>query len=82
VVHRGGSGTVARHKSNTIYYSGRAARHVRTGTAVAVGTRVAVRPRGCSIFSTSGYTYYLCGTVFYQPHYEGDSVVYVVVDKP
>ena len=30
----------------------------------------------------SGLTYYSCGGAYYKPTYQGDTVVYVVVDKP
>ena len=39
-------------------------------------------PSGCAPYPYSGYTYYHCGGVYYETRYEGDQVVYVVVDEP
>jgi hypothetical protein len=50
--------------------------------AVAVGTRVATLPSGCTTVVTDDVTYHQCGGVYYRPYYEGTNVVYVVVDAP
>lgn len=58
------------------------------GTAAAVtsaainGARYYSLPPSCAPYPYSGYTYYSCGGVYYAPQYEGDTVVYVVVDRP
>jgi hypothetical protein len=49
---------------------------------VARGTRVYVLPSGCTTVVVGGVTYHNCGGVYYQAYYEGDQVVYVVVDQP
>ena len=52
-------------------------------TAAAIGsTYYALPPSGCSPYPYSSYTYYHCGSVYYKPQYQGDTVVYVVVNKP
>lgn len=58
------------------------------GTAAAVtsavvnGARYSSLPPACAPYPYSGLTYYSCGGVYYAPQYEGDNVVYVVVDRP
>lgn len=49
---------------------------------VARGTRVHALPGGCTTVLRGGVKYHHCGGVYYQPYYEGDQVVYVVVDEP
>lgn len=51
-------------------------------TSAAVGSRYYSLPPACAPYPYSGYTYYSCGGVYYAPRYEGDTVVYVVVDQP
>lgn len=51
-------------------------------TSATVGSRYYSLPPACSPYPYSGYTYYSCGGVYYAPRYEGDTVVYVVVDQP
>ena len=50
--------------------------------AAAIGSMVYALPPGCGSAYYTGYTYYDCGGVWYQPQYEGDDVVYVVVENP
>ncbi len=69
------------------YYDHPVARGVAIGTAAAVtaaviGSRYYALPAGCSPYPYSSLTYYSCGSVWYQPSYQGDTVVYVVVNKP
>jgi hypothetical protein len=47
-------------------------------TAAAVGSMVATLPAGCSPYNA----YYRCGSVYYQPQYQGSNVTYVVVNNP
>ena len=49
---------------------------------VALGTRHTYLPSGCTSYDYSGRPYYHCGAVYYQPVYDGPTVVYVVVDNP
>lgn len=51
-------------------------------TAAAIGSRYYALPPACSPYPYSGFTYYSCGGAYYKPTYQGDTVVYVVVDKP
>jgi len=52
-------------------------------TAAAIGSMYyALPPSGCRPYPYSTYTYYYCGSVYYKPQYQGDTVVYVVVSKP
>jgi hypothetical protein len=39
-------------------------------------------PVGCAPYGYGGYSYYSCGGVYYEPRYEGDTVVYVTVPDP
>jgi hypothetical protein len=39
-------------------------------------------PVGCSPYGYSGYSYYSCGGAYYEPRYEGSTVVYVSVPDP
>jgi hypothetical protein len=39
-------------------------------------------PVGCASYPYGGYGYYSCGGAYYQPQYEGDTVVYVTVPDP
>ncbi len=49
---------------------------------VPVGTVVQALPGGCTAVTVSGKSYSDCGGVFYQAAYQGNKLVYVVVDKP
>jgi hypothetical protein len=52
-------------------------------TAAAVyGSAYYALPGGCSPYPYHTYTYYNCGGAYYQPQYEGDTVVYVTVPDP
>jgi hypothetical protein len=55
--------------------------HYYRGTAV-IGTRVTVLPARCAERVVGGYIYYYCDTVYYQPYYEGNSIVYIIVEDP
>lgn len=49
---------------------------------VPVGTVVQSLPGGCTAVTVSGKSYSDCGGVFYQAAYQGNNLVYVVVEKP
>ena len=51
-------------------------------TAAAIGSAYYALPGGCSPYGYHGYSYYSCGGAWYQPQYEGDTVVYVTVPDP
>jgi hypothetical protein len=55
--------------------------------AVAVGTAItasAFAALSCPMTPVvmGGYTYYQCGSTWYQPAYQGSQVTYVVVNPP
>jgi hypothetical protein len=62
--------------------AGVARRVVHRHTAVVYGARVTVLPVGYTTVVVSGSTYYVSGGTYYQPHYEGNTVVYVTVVQP
>ena len=51
-------------------------------TAAAWGSVYYSLPHGCSPYPYAGYSYYSCGGAYYEPRYEGDTVVYVTVPNP
>jgi hypothetical protein len=51
-------------------------------TAAAVGSTYYDVPAGCPPYTSGGYTYYSCGGAYYQPQYQGDTVVYTTVPEP
>ena len=51
-------------------------------TAMAYGSAYYALPGGCSPYPYRSYNYYNCGGAYYQPQYEGDTVVYVTVPDP
>jgi hypothetical protein len=53
-----------------------------TAAAIAYGSRYYALPSGCAPYPYATLTYYSCGGAYYQPTYQGDTVVYVVVAKP
>jgi hypothetical protein len=52
------------------------------GAAIAIGTRVATLPHGCSSMMVGNVMYQSCGGTYYKPYYQGTTVVYEVVVKP
>jgi hypothetical protein len=48
----------------------------------AIGTVVPGLPAGCSPSPKGGVEYYDCGGVFYRSAFQGNSLVYVVVQQP
>ncbi len=45
------------------------------------GMRLTSLPYGCSVTRVrGGVTYYYCGSIWYQPAYQGTTVVYVVYE--
>ena len=67
-----------------VSYAGAARRTSRRVTRrhIAYGTRVTVLPVGYAPVVVGGVKYYAYDGVYYQPHYEGNTVVYVVVEQP
>lgn len=61
----------------------RTRRRVRRRTAVVTyGTRVNALPAGCSKMIIGGVEYHNCSGAYYRPYYQGNQVVYEVVEKP
>ena len=54
----------------------------QSGTAVPIGTTILSLPAGCSSVSATGGTYFNCAGVYYQPSYQGNTLVYIVVPAP
>lgn len=50
----------------------------RTRRRVVVGMSLASLPAGCTVVAKGGVNYHYCGGVWYQPTYQGTTVVYVV----
>jgi len=51
----------------------------RTRRRVAVGMTLVALPYGCATTRyMGGVNYYYCGGIYYQPQYQGTTVVYVV----
>lgn len=51
-------------------------------TAAVVGSRVHTLPPSCVSTVVGNVAYQQCGGAWYQPHYAGSSVTYVVVNPP
>jgi hypothetical protein len=54
----------------------------QTASAVPLGTVVYTLPDGCTSVAVSGVSYSDCGGVFYKAAFQGNNLVYVVVEKP
>ena len=52
------------------------------GAAAAIGSTYYYLPADCPPYYWSGIYYYSCDGIFYEPQYEGDTVVYVTVPDP
>lgn len=52
------------------------------GAAVAIGTTYYSLPYDCPPYYWESIHYYSCDGIFYQPQYEGDTIVYVTVADP
>lgn len=64
------------------YWGGRTV--VAWSSALVIGSMVAAAsmPTTCTTFITNGVTYKQCGSSYYHPYYQGDTVVYKVVSSP
>jgi hypothetical protein len=51
-------------------------------TAAAIGSMTRSLPAACGTQMYGGTTYYNCSGTWYAPQYQGDQVVYVVVENP
>jgi len=52
------------------------------GTPVVVGTSYTALPAGCTTIPYAGITYHNCAGVYYKPAFQGDTVIYTVVENP
>jgi hypothetical protein len=53
----------------------------RTRRRIYRGLRLTSLPYGCSVTRIrGGVTYYYCGNIWYQPAYQGTTVVYIVYE--
>ena len=50
--------------------------------AVAIGSTYYYLPADCPPYYWNDIYYYSCGGIFYEPQYEGDTIVYVTVPDP
>ena len=53
-----------------------------SNSPVAIGTVVPQLPTGCQTVTVSNATYYDCGGAFYKAAFQGNNLVYVVVENP
>jgi hypothetical protein len=54
----------------------------KASSGVPVGTVVQSLPAGCTAVTVSGVQYQDCGGSFYKAAFQGNNLVYVVVEKP
>lgn len=68
------------------YWDGAVATGVAIGaaaaTSAAIGTTVSALPANCATVFKNDLTFFQCGNVWYQPHYLGTGVAYVVIPPP
>ena len=55
---------------------------VPVATTVVVGSSVEALPAGCTTIPYAGITYHNCGGIYYKPAFQGDRVIYTVVENP
>ncbi|WP_339489640.1 hypothetical protein [Pseudomonas sp. EL_65y_Pfl2_R95] len=53
-----------------------------TGTVLAIGSMINTLPPSCQQVYRYGNEYYYCNNQYYQPQWNNNTVVYVVVDNP
>lgn len=64
------------------YYGGRPILAFSTGLVIGSIVASASMPSTCTTVVTNGISYRRCGSSYYQPFYEGDTLVYKVVASP
>ncbi len=72
------------HRNNRHYgsYRGRTVIGFTAGLAVGSVIAASTMPTTCTTVITNGISYRRCGSSYYQPFYQGDTVVYQVVNSP
>ena len=64
------------------YYGGRPILAFSTGLIIGSVIASASMPTTCTTFVTNGISYRQCGSSYYHPYYQGDTLVYKVVASP
>jgi len=64
------------------YYGGRPILAFSTGLVIGSVIAAASMPTTCTTTYVNGVSYRRCGSSYYQPFYEGDTMVYKVVNSP
>jgi hypothetical protein len=64
------------------YYGGAPVLAFATGLALGSVIAASTMPRSCTTVVTSGISYRRCGNSYYQPFYQGDTLVYKSVNYP
>lgn len=64
------------------YYGGRPILAFSTGLVIGSVIAAASMPSTCTTTYVNGISYRRCGSSYYQPFYEGDTMVYKVVNSP
>lgn len=64
------------------YYGGRPILAFTTGMVIGSVIAASTMPTTCTTFVTNGISYRQCGSSYYQPFYQGDTLVYKVVASP
>ena len=54
----------------------------QSASAVPIGTVVQALPAGCKAVTVSGISYQDCGGSFYKTAFQGNNLIYVVVESP
>ncbi|HSR73287.1 MAG TPA: hypothetical protein VLL31_00460 [Sulfurovum sp.] len=64
------------------YYDGRAIFAFTTGLVIGSMVAASTMPATCTTVIVNGISYRRCGSSYYQPFYQGDTLVYKVVASP
>lgn len=64
------------------YYGGRAIVAFTTGLVIGSIVAASTMPATCTTVVVKGISYRRCGSSYYQPFYQGDTLVYKVVASP
>ena len=64
------------------YYGGRPILAFTTGLVIGSIIAASTMPKSCTTVMVGGVNYRQCGSSYYMPVYQGDTLVYKVVDSP
>ena len=70
------------HRHYGGYYGGRPILVFATGMAIGSIIAASTMPTTCTTVVTGGVSYRQCGSSYYQPFYQGDTLVYKSVNSP